>query len=473
MHDMYQSRIATRGLLLIAFTTGLTACTSLDPKADLDRAKTIALPRLDVDVDATAALARHPEDAPNAWDGTTPIDIDSAVLTAFQRDAHVRAALENVAMRRAMLVQAELPPNPVVGFGVGIAIDGLSGAPAMVQVLQQLSWLWKRPHMIDAANAERRTAILAAAEHAVSLSARVQKAFASVLEMQRRIELDSSYATITSETLRVVQLLADAGESSRIGLNLAALEHAEAHAALLSSQKSLLEAKLNLLSEIGLPDFSTEWSAAGEFDLSADVPEENEIVERARIVRLDVARAVEALEIAVAESKLAGTRRIPEVGVGLGWQQSFSRRRALVPGASISIPILDDGSAGISAADAGVRIAALDLLQVRRDAVSEARTTLVAWQQSDEQATLYKETVLQPAIEAQELSVKAYSEGVVDLTVVLISQQRRIEAERRMLKYQAAATIDLVTLEQAVGGSFKIPIEAPEALDTTNEEKTS
>ena len=103
---MYQSRITTRGLLLIAFTTGLTACTSLDPKADLDRAKTIASPRLDVDVDATAALARHPEDAPNAWDGATPIDVDSAVLTAFQRDALVRAALEKVAMRRALLVQA-------------------------------------------------------------------------------------------------------------------------------------------------------------------------------------------------------------------------------------------------------------------------------------------------------------------------------------------------------------------------------
>ena len=327
--------------------------------------------------------------------------------------------------------------------------------------------------MIDAANAERRDAILAAAEHAVSLSARVRMAFATVLEMQRRIELDSSYATITSETLRVVRLLTDAGESSRIDLDRAALEHAEAHAAFLASQKSLLEAKLILLSEIGLPDFSTEWSAVGEFDLSADVPEEDEIVERARIVRLDVARAVEALEIAIADSKLAGTRRIPEVGVGLGWQQSFSRRRAVVPGASISIPILDTGSAGISAADAGVRIAALDLLQVRRDAVSEARTTLVAWQQSDEQATLYKETVLQPAIEAQELSARAYSEGVVDLTVVLLSQQRRIEAERRMLKFQAAATIDLVTLEQAVGGSFEIPIEAPEALDTTNEEKTS
>ena len=463
----------TQGLSVLAVFTGLTACTSLDPKPDFDRAREIASPRLNTDIDLESALSRNPNELPSSWDGTAPLDINTAVLIAFERDTMIRRAMEEIAIRRADLVQSELAPNPVVNFGVGIAVDGMSGAPAIVQVLQQLSWLWKRPHMIDATNAQRRRAILAAADRATILSTDVRTAHASTLEAQSRVELDKKYSDITSQTIDVVERIAEAGESSRIDIDRALLEHSEAYAALIASRSWLKQTKLAMLEAIGIPAFTTDWVVHGEFDLSTDVPSEEEIIQRARTVRLDVAMASEDIESALADSKLAGTRRIPEVAISLGWQQSFSLRRAVVPGGSVSLPIFDDGSPAIAAADSEVHIAILNLLQVRRNAVSEARTNLEIWRRSEQQASLYQKTVIRPALEAQQLSAQAYEEGEIDLTVLLLSQRKLIQAQRSLLQYQAAATTNLFALELSVGGSFELPVQPTEAITEDNAKETS
>ena len=103
----------TQGLSVLAVFTGLTACTSLDPKPDFDRAREIASPRLNTDIDLESALSRNPNELPSSWDGTAPLDINTAVLIAFERDTMIRRAMEEIAIRRADLVQSELAPNPV------------------------------------------------------------------------------------------------------------------------------------------------------------------------------------------------------------------------------------------------------------------------------------------------------------------------------------------------------------------------
>ena len=462
-----------RSALLLALASAIPACTSLDPTPDFQQAGAIAEPRLEPGIELAGVLEQRPEDAPSCWDGETPLDTQVAVRAAFQRDVSIRIAMEEVALRRAELAQADRAPNPVVNVGVGFAIDGMSGAPALVEVLQQLSWLWKRPHMVDAADARRRQAILTAAQRAVDLSANVRTAHAIALEAQRRVELDIHYSQTTQGTLDLVRRIAEVGEQSQIDVDRALLQHAEAHAALQSSRRSLRSAKLSLLGAMGMPEHDTDWTLAGEFDTSTPVPEENELIERAHTVRLDVAVATEGISAAMAESELAGTRRYPDLGVGLGWRESFSGRRGLVPGASISLPFFDDGSPALAGAEANLRIAILNLLRVQRSAIEETRSNLEAWQRSRQQASLYQETVMQPAIEAQELSSLAYGEGVIDLTVLLLAQRNRIEAERRMLGFQAAATTDLVALERSVGGSFDIPLDAPIAQEESVEEETS
>ncbi|HAC09125.1 MAG TPA: hypothetical protein DCG14_05665, partial [Phycisphaerales bacterium] len=69
---------------------------------------------------------------------------------------------------------------------------------------------------------------------------------------------------------------------------------------------------------------------------------------------------------------------------------------------------------------------------------------------------------LEPAIEAERLAESAYREGVIDLTVLLLAQQRRVEVERRLVEYRLASQVERITLEESVGGSFDLDPLPPE-----------
>ena len=116
-----------------------------------------------------------------------------------------------------------------------------------------------------------------------------------------------------------------------------------------------------------------------------------------------------------------------------------------------------------------MRIAELNLLETRHIAVEETRAALARWQRSNEQAHLYRNTVVQPAIAAQQRSNRAYAEGVADLTVVLLAQKERVMAELRLLDFETNATTDLISLELAVGGSFALPLEPPRTEESALE----
>ncbi|MCH2161609.1 MAG: TolC family protein, partial [Phycisphaerales bacterium] len=348
------SALRTNILFALLLASG---CTSLDPTADIERAGSLATPRLQAPINADVALDRDPTEMPEAWDTEVPLDVDSAVLVAFERDAGIRIALENIAVRRAELVQAELPPNPVVGLAVGAAIDGGGGVPAMIAVMQQLTWLWRRPHEIDAADAERKSAILAAADRAVALSGEVRAAHALALAAQARIDIQRDYRNLTERTLFVVKRLAEEGEGAQLDVDRALRNHAEAEASLQASLHDLEIAQLDLLATMGLPDTGTSWGLLGELDTDHEVPAETELVERARLLRFDVAEAVEAINAALADAGLADTRKYPEVAFSLRWERMVSGRQAMAPGADISLPIFDNGDPAIAAARAELRIA--------------------------------------------------------------------------------------------------------------------
>ena len=91
----------------------------------------------------------------------------------------------------------------------------------------------------------------------------------------------------------------------------------------------------------------------------------------------------------------------------------------------------------------------------------------------------YSGTVLAPATEAETLAESAYRKGVIDLTVLLLAQQQRITAERRLVKFQVTAITDRISLQEQVGGSFDLSPLPPvvpdidQATTTTDPTKTA
>ena len=66
-----------------------------------------------------------------------------------------------------------------------------------------------------------------------------------------------------------------------------------------------------------------------------------------------------------------------------------------------------------------------------------------------------------PAKSAENLASTAYAEGVVDLTVVLLAQQRRIKAQRHTLDFRLEEAIARIDLVQQVGGSLSLEPVVP------------
>ena len=430
-----------------------TACISTDASEDRQEAISTALDRLD-----RPGLDSRLEDAPDAellaWPPDAPLSADDAVSIAMSRDAEVRRSLVAIDKARAELAQADRAPNPMVEVAIGFPIDGLSGAPAMAMAVQQLTWLWTRPHRVAAADAERQARMLSASRAIISLDAEVRRRHAAAANAIRRAELDREYAESTGGFTEILERLLEVGETSRIDVDRMLVESSEAVVTAKASETTARIARLELLAAMGIPDLDPDFEVVGSPADVAAMPSENTVIDLAATARLDV--AARGFQVLAMEARhgLAETRRLPEVRAALGWNSSFSDRRALLPGAIVTLPLFDDGTPAIAGAEADLRAAALGLMEIRREAVSEAREARERVIRAMERRRGYDQTILGPAERAERLARIAFEEGVLDLTVVLLAQRRRIEAYRHELEHRLSESIAMIDLLESVGGTF-------------------
>lgn len=454
--------------LVVAFASG---CISSDPTSDRLRVDELAADRLRTGFDAED-VARDPVLQPTAWNFADPLDAETAVRVAFQRDPEIRLALARLDLARAELAQADLPPNPAIDLAVGVAIDGISGAPAVAGITQQLTWIWTRDARVDDRDAARRAKILEAAESMIALDAEVRRLHAAAVAAHAMQVLDAAHAEATRRTVETVTSIVEVGEASRVDLDRALVDAAESATAAEAARSDARRARLELLAAMGCPDGEASFEVVGILSSTGPVPGEARIVELASVVRLDVAAARMGVVQAEAGRRLADAARWPEIGAGAAWRRGFMDREAVVPGARITLPILDDGSTGVAAARARLDAARMHLLEVRREAIGSARATREAFVRSMRRSADYAEQVLEPAMEAERLAESAYREGVIDLTVLLLAQRRRVEVERRLVQFRLTMQVERITLQEEVGGSFEIaPI--PPAVPTVEAESTT
>jgi outer membrane protein TolC len=452
---------STSGLTL---TIVLSGCITADPSSDYDQTALLANDRTGSTISLEDAWSNPFEERSDAWDGIAGLSLEDSIAVALTNDPALRRQLALVARKRAQLAQASLPPNPRIAFQVGSVIDGAGGAPAMVQVLEQLTWIWTMGDRIDRQDEELQAMILDAARTTVVRAAQVREAYAEAAYDRDIILLRNDYVKTTRTTLDLVSALVEAGEVPEVNRERAAIDHHVAEAALANSIRQLRQEKLELLRLMGWPGHSTSWELSSPLIQGPDfeIPTESQIVRRALEVRLDIAAAQRLVRAAEAELRLAGWSRFPDVEYRVNWNRNFGMRTAIFNGGLISLPILDNGYARIADAFARLETASLDSAILRQDVILEARTALNSWFQAEEQLQLFDQTLVMEAervVESSELEFKA---GSVDSTELLLTQQQMIQQQLEMLLHMRQSSIAWIGLETSVGGSFEIPLEEPE-----------
>jgi outer membrane protein TolC len=436
----------------------LAGCVSLDPAGDVGRASDLVVERAETETGWTSPWYVPAE----AWDGRAPLSSDVAVRVALQNNRAIRRQVESIAATRADFVQAHLLPNPVINLAYGFTTDGLGGDPLAVTVVQQLAWLWRRPAAIDEADAELRSRVLAVSDAALRLVAEVRRAHARVHFASRAVALERESIELLGRSADLLRERFSVGEASRLDINRVEFELQALEVNLVDHAADLATAKRALLALMGRADAGTDWPTDDRATDAVEATvalEESDAMTLAVRHRLDVAAADAVVAARVAGVSLEERGRLPDVGMGVGYQQNFSDRRGVFPSVTVTPKIFDDNSARVARAASKWRQAEIEADRVREVAIAETRSAWVALRAQQEAARAYESEIVALAESNVALAQAAFDAGEADLTVLLETQRQLNDARIDGLARQQAVAEQLIELERAVGGTLEVPAE--------------
>ena len=417
----------------------LTGCaSSIDATKDVQSAQLLAKEHLPVAVDDSLT-----------WNSPEPLTIDVAVAYALAHDALLQRDLAIVVQRRAEIAQAELPTNPTVSGAFGIAVDGLAGAPLILQGVQNLTWLWTRPGKIAAAEQSLQQAILSSANRTVEIVSNVRIAHFEATTNLQLLNLVIEDTAIAEEIVKVTRQHVRVGETSELQLDEVTLNLMESKHTLLEAQERFDLSLLKLLRAMGCPETMLAFPVTEQPKPALITYGENELFSYAIDNRLDLATKRARIEQRASELGIANP---PLVSSSVMFNENFNDRQAILPGAGITIAL--DGEAKEAIADSVLHQAKLEYVDATRSAIHDVRTLYESYTSSverykvDRESHRIAEVSLQRALEASEL-------GELHPLTLLPMQRRVIRTQQEILQDELQVSLLAIKLEQAVGGTFK------------------
>lgn len=444
-------------VMSLALMTTLTGCASLDTAPDVDRATALVGERT-----GEAPQWDLPWDEPHAiWDGESPLAGDDAVRIALVNNREIRAALEEIAMARADLVQSGLLPNPVLNIALGFPIDGSGGATSVgIGLTQQLVALWLRGDRMTAAEFELDRAILNVSDDALELVKLVRQQHTEILYAEQRRSLLAEQQSLLEQLASLMQQRQDAGEASRLDVSRLTLQRQTLDAALLEQEQQVVQHKLSLLSLMGWSEASIEWTIENESNAQGwqylGVPDERDLIAILDTQRLDLLAARATADAHAAALRIEDRQRLSRgVDAGIAFERDDDRRKELGPTVSLEIPIFDTNDAQVARALAAYRQAAIEADRVRQRAITEVRVLRSECARLAELITLHDDEILPAVEENLRLAQQSIEAGIVDATVLIESQRERIGARLQLSDLERRLTNRRHALERAVGGRLQ------------------
>ena len=425
-------------IIQISVFSLLTGCAaSIDATKDVQSARNLAQKQLPVVIDES-----------QAWQPGESLSVDAALAYAITHDALLKRDLSIIVQRRAEIAQAELPANPTINGAFGIAIDGLSGAPIILQGIQGLSWLWTRPDRIAAAEQTLQQAILTAASRTIEVVADVRTKHLTVSNYATLLELAQQDTTLARRALEITIEHASAGEASGNAIDKAHISMLQSEHTSQQAVNKLAIASLELLHAMGCPEVESVLDVIPlqltNYTDYSDVTLLSFAIEQ----RLDLATKRAIITKRSAEIGLANP---PLISASVMFNENFGDRQAILPGGSITIAL--DGDAKESVADSKMQQSMFEYIDAMRTVVKEVRTLHESFLSStleldiDSQIVRATETSLERAVDANK-------RGEFHPLQLIPIQRELITAKQHKLQDALIVSTTVIALERAVGGTF-------------------
>ena len=375
-----------------AMALTLAGCASLTPDGGLTAVNDLLGPRISQTVqrdDADTASRQAQLAALLAQ----PLSVDNAVRIALRNNKMLQAALADLGVSEADLVQAGTMANPRFSFG---RLSGDSGVEIDRAVLFNLGALLTMP--MRKAIEERRfqQAQLQTALQVVRLATDTRRAYFAAVAARQTAAYMQQVEQATQASAELAQRMAKAGNWSKLDQAREQVFHAEVSAQVLRASHNATATRENLVRQMGLSDEHSALKLPERLpDLPAQVQPVSDMETTALAQRLDVQAA--KLETEATAKNLGLTRSTRFVNVlEAGYQNKSASGQSRSDGyeVELSLPLFDWGSARNRRAEAIYMRSLQRTASVAVQARSEVRESYSAYQASFTIAHRYRDEIV-------------------------------------------------------------------------------
>lgn len=374
---------------------------------------------------------------------------DELVTLALWNNTGFRAALADLGLSRADLVQAGMLPNPTLSM-----LFPLGAKPLELTLSYPFQVFWLRPARLASANLDYRQTAQRLVQNGLDLIRDVRWASADLALAEDRLDLAESTVTLNQDIAELAQARLRAGDASELDAENARVEvlQAQERRARFRHDADIASERLRNLAGLGLEHWPQVFEAAPVPAAVAGDPDR--LVADALVARPDLRAAELGLES-------AGQR------IGLARAEVFTFTASLNakeiaqdllagPGLDIGIPIFNQNQGGIAQAQARFEKAAHQYMAVRDRIMLDVREAHMRLGQARASYDQWRSRILPPLATSVQAAERAYAAGNVSYLFVLETQRKLFAAQLEAAGSAADLRRARAELERSVGRRLDI-----------------
>lgn len=450
-----QFKPALRALAIGAAMLTLGGCASFSRDGGVDAVSSLASERIGQDLRLPRAV-----DAADATAGQAELDAllkqplgpDDAVRLALRNNRGLRAALAQLGVAEADLVQAGRLANPGFGFS---RMSGHGGAEIERSVMFDLVGLLTMPLRRDIEARRFESAKLVAATEAVRLAADTRKSYFRAVAAGESARYAEQVREAAQAGAELAQRMAKVGNLSALDSAREQAFSAEASAQLARARHQAAAAREQLTRLMGVWGAHTAFRLPDRLpDLPAAPREAANIESLAMQQRLDVRLArldTEATARALGLSKATGFVNVLHAGYANASKTGEARENGYE--IELALPLFDWGGARVAKAEAlymqSVHRTADTAIQAR----SQVREAYSAYRTSHDLARHYRDEIVPLRKKISEETLLRYNGMLMSVFELLADTRASIGAVNAAIEAQRDFWIADTDLQAAISGS--------------------
>ncbi|MFO0823377.1 MAG: TolC family protein [Gemmataceae bacterium] len=386
-----------------------------------------------------------------------PLDVDSWVKFAVERNPRIARATIAIDAAQGRYIQAGLYPNPDLAVTWDEIGDRTGNGILMVPKITQTIVTGKKltlSQVVAAREVDQTTLDLVTERY--SVVANVRAAFYEAYTLQRRAEVLAELVKLSEEAAANGKVLFDNKQIARLDLVQLEVERERFRADAQAVTKELPAAYRRLAAVAGdnslpVPSVSGTFDGLPAYDL-----------EQTRAIVLATHPEVRAAKVGVDRAQAAIRRAevepIPNVSVYGGFIRQFENKSYDgAAGVSLPVPVWNRNQGNIRAAKAELGMAIQTVGRVENDLATRVATAFQTYAAARERAERYRTEILPRATETYKLSMEAFKGGQFEYLRVLQAQRAIAEAKLELNRalgeaWRSAAELSGLLLEESWPG---------------------